>query len=263
MNGNQFKPSSGFKLLPPVVKNLLIINGLFFLASFLLTVIGKDLVSTLGLYYLKSDLFKPYQIISHMFMHGRVMQGGLLHILFNMYALWMFGKVLEQFWGAKRFFIYYIVTGLGAAILHQVVQHIQAETIITQLVDIGLSSKEINELALSGKYNTGILNYISKDRIYNLYSIFNGPVVGASGAVFGLLLAFGMIFPNAELMLLFLPVPIKAKYFVIMYGVAELYFGFSNNPNDNVAHFAHLGGMLFGIILILMWKKNKGNKWLS
>lgn len=263
MNGNQFRPAGGFRLLPPVVKNLLIINALFFLATFLLSAKDIDLINILGLYYLKSDLFQPYQIISHMFMHGRVMQGGIWHILFNMYALWMFGRVLEQVWGSKRFFIYYIATGLGAAFLHQFVQYVQTEMIVNQLVAIGISQEEIKELVIYGKYNPGILEYISKDKLYNLYSIYHTPVVGASGAVFGLLLAFGMIFPNVKLMLMFIPIPIKAKYFVIVYGLAELYFGFANNPNDNIAHFAHLGGMLFGIILILMWKKNKGNKWLS
>ena len=162
-----------------------------------------------------------------------------------MFALWMFGKTLENMWGAKRFLSYYIITALGAAALHLAVSQFQ----IFQLID----SKEVLELAKQGMYNTSNLNSL------RLTQLVTTPTVGASGAVFGLLAAFGYLFPNTELMLLFPPIPIKAKYFVIGYAALELYLGISNNPSDNVAHFAHLGGALVGIIIVLYWGKNRNS----
>ncbi len=240
-----------FANMTQVVKIFLIINGGMLLLGFLLKNFAHiDFARVVGMYYFKSELFKPYQIITHMFMHG-----GFMHLLFNMYALWMFGQILEKVWGPKRFFIYYIITGLGAAILHTLVQyiHIQIATsnISPELLDIVLS--EGPEAIKNGK------NFINPE-MANLNELLHfsnyGITVGASGAVFGILLAFGMLFPNAELMLFFIPVPIKAKYFVIGYGVLELVNGVANVPGDNIAHFAHLGGMLFGFIMIKLWKKD-------
>lgn len=227
--------SSPFAGIPVVVKNLLIINGLFFLASVFVSPNGQPLAAMLGLFYIDSPFFEPYQIITHMFMHG-----GFTHIFFNMFALWMFGSQLEQIWGPKRFLTYYMLTGLGAAALHMGVMAMQVQGIAgmmtgnVQVVENGF------HVAFSG-----------------LESIYSTPTVGASGAIFGLLLAFGMLFPNTELMLIFLPIPIKAKYFVILYGLAELFFGIAQIEGDNIAHFAHLGGMLFGFILIKLWQKDR------
>jgi membrane associated rhomboid family serine protease len=181
-----------------------------------------------------------------MFMHG-----GIAHLFFNMFALFMFGRVLEQVWGSKRFFIYYFFTGLGAAILHSFVNYIEAQSIMSSLSPeyIALIKNEGTDIYLQGK------NY-SDMSMAALNALFNIPTVGASGAVFGVLLAFGMYFPNTQLMLLFPPIPIKAKYFVIGYGLIELYLGFTQS-NSNIAHFAHLGGMLFGFILIKIWQKQK------
>jgi membrane associated rhomboid family serine protease len=210
----QFRPG-GFRMLPPVVKNLLIINGLLFLPTFFLFYItpGETLYNLvlfqrnyLALYFPASESFKVWQFITYMFMHA-----DLTHIFFNMFALWMFGNVLENYWGPKRFLNYYLITGIGAAAVY--------------LVWTWLNGGP-----------------------------FNVPMMGASGAVFGLLLAFGMMFPNSTIYVFF-ALPIKAKYFVIIYGALELILGLSNNPNDFVAHFAHLGGMITGFIVFQYWKR--------
>ena len=237
--------SSGLSSIPTVVKNLLIINIIFFAATYLLDAKGIDLTNLLGLHYFKSSLFQPYQIITHMFMHG-----GLMHIVFNMYALWMFGKILEQVWGPKKFLIYYMITGLGAAAIHLLVMHFQ---IVNELNTMD-SQKIAMVMSEGAKIIAGNQNYTDLE-MGNLNMLYNGATVGASGAVFGLLLAFGMLFPNIELYLMFVPIPIKAKYFVMGYGAIELFSGVANRAGDNTAHFAHLGGMIFGFILIKMWKK--------
>ncbi len=262
-----------FGSIPPVVKNLIIINAIMLLATWMAsTTFGVDLNRVLGLFYFESDLFRPHQIVTHMFMHG-----GFFHLLFNMYALWMFGRILEQVWGSKRFFIYYFVTGLGAAALHTLVNYLQISSIE------GAATAMLNTPSPE-TFAAFVTNYFPE--YYNqVYEMFLGawqsapdspyyidlaanytrqlinlqmniPTVGASGAVFGVLLAFGMLFPNTELFLMFPPIPIKAKYFVIGYGAIELYLGLTQ-PGSNVAHFAHLGGMLFGFILIKYWNKRK------
>jgi membrane associated rhomboid family serine protease len=239
---------SGFSILPTVVKNLLIINGLCFLVNVVIeSRYGYSLNSKLGLYYPGSSQFRPYQLITHIFMHGSFM-----HLFFNMFSLWMFGNVLENYWGPKRFFIYYFVTGLGAALILMLVKYFEFIS-ITEFI----SSDQIEVVKQEGNalLNRG-MNY-SDPGLAKLNLFLSVPTVGASGAVFGLLLAFGMLFPNTELMMIFLPIPIKAKYFVIGYGAIELYQGIANNPADNVAHFAHLGGMLFGFILIKIWNKTR------
>lgn len=238
-----------FRNIPPVVKNLLIINGLFFLATLILGNQGLNLTEYLGLHYWKSDGFYPHQLITYMFMHSSF---DFTHILFNMFAVWMFGRVLEQVWGSKRFLIYYIVTGIGAGIIQLLVAHIRLMPILAEL------PPEAIDMLLGEGYNAILEGKNFVDPLMaNANILINTTTVGASGAVFGILLAFGMLFPNTELMLLFPPIPIKAKWFVMGYGALELYMGFANNPNDNVAHFAHLGGMLFGFILIKIWKKDR------
>ncbi len=283
MNGNQFRPAGGFRLLPPVIKNLLIINVLAFLAYIsLLQVMHIDLNDILGMHYMGSEKFKPYQIITYMFMHG-----GFGHLFFNMFALWMFGKTLENYWGAKRFLIYYFITGFGAALTHYAIVYFEIMPVINavdqlianpSIADFKIfmesSNFKIVSYDIQNNYNQFLTTYNNlvaddpnkalQQAIYFLNEYradyLNAPViVGASGAVFGLLLAFGMTWPNSVIYLYF-AIPIKTKYFVIIYGALELYSGVANSQGDNVAHFAHLGGMLFGIILILMWRKTSGNK---
>ncbi|MBT3611590.1 MAG: rhomboid family intramembrane serine protease [Flavobacteriales bacterium] len=231
-----YRPSS-FSQLPEIVKNLLIINGLFFLATISLESYGIDFTKWFALHQFQSPDFMPHQLITHFFMHGN-----FTHLLFNMFALWMFGKILENVWGGKRFLTYYMITGIGAAFVHLTVSQYQ-------IIELGNGFPELMELAKNGRYNTGNVNSLK------LTQLVTTPTVGASGAVFGILLAFGMLFPNT-LLYIYFAIPVKAKYFVIIYGIMELYAGISNNPADNVAHFAHLGGMLFGFILLKYWQKN-------
>ena len=240
----QYRPS-GFSMLPMVVKNLLIINALFFLATIALeSAFQIDLVKYLGLHYPLSQDFGVWQLVTYMFMHG-----GFTHILFNMFALWMFGNTLENVWGPKRFLNYYLITGIGAGVIQIIVAWIRISS-----VEADLSPEQIAIVIQEGAdvLSRG-MNYENLG-MRSLNLIINTPTVGASGAVFGILLAFGMMFPNS-LIYVYFAIPVKAKYFVMIYGAIELYMGFSNNPADNVAHFAHLGGMIFGFILISYWKK--------
>lgn len=231
-----YRPTS-FRELPEIIKNLLIINGLLFLATISLESYGIDLTQLLGLHQFQSEDFMPHQLITHFFMHGN-----FTHLFFNMFALWMFGKILENVWGAKRFLIYYMITALGAAALHLAVSQYQ-------IYELSNEFPNLIELAKKGLYNP------SNENSLRLTQLVTTPTVGASGAVFGILLAFGMLFPNT-LLYIYFAIPIKAKYFVMIYGALELYLGLSNNPADNVAHFAHLGGMLFGFLLLKYWQKN-------
>ena len=214
-----------FQILPPVVKNLLIINVLLFISTGILQNININLNEILGLHYWKSDLFRPWQIVTYMFMHGNTP-----HIFFNMFAVWMFGTHIENRWGSKRFLNYYLLTGFGAALLHYLIFHFYTLPNVPSIIYT----------------NTAPLTAYE-------YILQNSNVVGASGSLFGILLAFGVLFPNT-LLYLYFAIPIKAKYFVIGYGLIELFSGLSNNPNNNVAHFAHLGGMLFGLMIFAYWK---------
>jgi len=237
-----------FKLLPEVIKNLLIINGLFFLASMVVgNIFGINLIQLLGVYLPQSENFMPFQLITHMFMHGN-----LGHIFFNMFALWMFGNALENVWGPKRFLIYYFVTGLGAALLHLGFEYWEYSSLISQLSE-GQVETILREGATLWQNGQNYTNPI----MAQANALLNAPTVGASGAVFGVLLAFGMLFPNQYIYIYFV-LPVKVKYFVAIYGALELYNGIANDPSSNVAHFAHLGGMLFGFLLLRYWKKNNG-----
>lgn len=230
MNRFQFSGSSS---LTTVVKNLLIINVLFFIATFVLEPKGIDLRSLLGAYYVDSPKFHYWQVASYMFIHE-----GITHIFFNMFALYMFGPILENIWGSQRFLYFYLITGLGALVMQMAVQ-----------------SLEIHSLIGTFTYHEG--QDISQLAAQKIGEIYYGPVIGASGAIFGLLLAFGMLFPNAELYIFFIPVAVKAKYMVPVYILIELFLGVAQFSGDSVAHFAHLGGALFGFILIKIWNRGR------
>jgi len=269
-----------FTILPPVVKNLLIINGLFYLATM---AAGKafniDLTKILALHYVGASDFRPYQYITYMFMHNPT---NFSHILFNMFALWMFGNTIENVWGSKRFLIYYMLTGIGAAIVYTFWIHFEINPVV-QAVDHFLNNPSLEGFAsfrnseyfivanydIQNGFNDFVNNYnrlITYDKNAALQEAirFMGDykesylnahtVLGASGAVYGILLAFGMMFPN-QILYLYFAIPVKAKWLVLGFGLLELYSGISPNPGDNVAHFAHLGGMLIGLIIILYWKK--------
>ena len=269
-----------FGNIPPVVKNLLIINVLVLFIEWIAEhSLGISFVKNFALFYPGSEYFKPYQFVTHMFMHG-----GIGHLFFNMFALWMFGKVLEGVWGGRRFLVYYLITGLGAAALHTFVNWIEFKNIEHAIIAFS-NTPSLDGFVLFIKdnfpqYERIILNDSQYNQIIDTWSsnpsnpyiieraldylnsvkveMMNIPTVGASGAVFGVLLAFGMLFPNTQLMLLFPPIPIKAKYFVLGYGILELYLGISQ-PGSNIAHFAHLGGMLFGFILLKYWSRKRSN----
>ena len=203
------------EVFPPVTRNLLILNVILLLAEWILPRIGIDLVSLLGMHYAGAESFCLWQPVTYMFLHD---PGGFSHLFFNMFALYMFGGLLERHWGAKRYLTYYLVTGVGAGAVQQLVWF------------LGMTPEVVP---------------------YQEYLI----TIGASGAIFGLLLAIGMIFPNLPLFIFFIPIPVKAKYFVVLYGLIELWGGISGSAfGGGVAHFAHLGGMLFGVLLILIWK---------
>ena len=218
--------------LPPVTKNLLIINVLCFLGLFVARKYGIDLNDVLGLHFFLASDFNLSQFFTYMFMHGN-----FEHIFFNMFALWMFGRTLEMVLGPKRFLSYYLVCGIGAGLIQEVVQYIQYITVLAPYDGV----------------NTG-LTVIPMNEYLNLMT-----TVGASGAIYGILLAFGMLFPNTEMYVFPLPFPIKAKFFVIGYALLELTLGFSGSA-DGIAHFAHLGGMIFGFILLTYWKKKNNGR---
>jgi len=228
--------------LSPVVKNLLIINIICFVG----TMIFPNANRLLGVYYPDSPFFEVWQPISYMFMHG-----GFTHMFFNMFALVMFGPVIEQMFGSKRFLNYYLITALGALVLQYGVQAVEVSQIIgspfaAESINLDLAANRISsQLPLTG------------DELGTLGSIYATPMVGASGAIFGLLLAFAYFYPNMPLYFMFIPVPIKAKYFVGGYILIEIYLGF-NNSGSSIAHLAHVGGALFGYLMIKMWGYKKG-----
>jgi membrane associated rhomboid family serine protease len=235
----------GYFSLPPVVKNIILINVLMLLVDFAAkSVFGVDLTMVLGLYFPKSEQFMPVQIVTHMFMHG-----GFWHIFLNMYALYIFGQVLENVWGPKRFFIYYIICGLGAALTHETVIAFQYAHLVQSL-----NPDSVQTVLNEGSALFRQSQLFTDPDMQKLQLLLNTPTVGASGAVFGILLAFGVLFPNTQLMLLLPPIPIKAKYFVLIYGGIELFMAVTQ-PGSNIAHAAHLGGMLFGYLLIRYWRK--------
>jgi membrane associated rhomboid family serine protease len=217
--------------LPPITKNLLIINVLCYFGIIVARRYGLDLDSVLGLHFFLASDFKLYQLFTYMFMHAN-----LEHIFFNMFAVWMFGRTLEMVFGSKRFLTYYLVCGIGAGIVQEVIQYVFYAT----------------ELVRYDSVNIGV-EIVPMAEYLNLMT-----TVGASGAVYGILLAFGMLFPNSQMFVFPLPFPIKAKFFVIGYAVIELFLGLGQT-GDGVAHFAHLGGMIFGFLLIMYWRKKSKN----
>ena len=230
--------------LPVVTKNLLAINIVMFFATIVAERNDIDLSNILGLHFFESSEFYPFQLVTYMFMHS-----GVGHLFFNMFALYMFGRTLEYVWGPKRFLTYYIIAGIGAGVVQEVVGAIRCFPLMN----------ELDPQALEIVMNEGAnilrqgMNYINPE-MAKLNIALNSLTVGASGAVYAILLGFGMLFPNERMFIFPLPFPIKAKFFVIGYALIELYMG-TVGVADSVAHFAHLGGMLFGFVLILIWRK--------
>jgi len=242
-----FNSASPFSGLPPVVKNLLIINMICFIGSALIFP-GANVL--FGVYYPDSPGFHWWQVITYMFMHG-----DLAHVFFNMFALYMFGPVLEQVFGSKRFLNFYLITGLGALVLQFGVQALEVYRLTgtvsaSSIIDVDIASRRVS---------TGYPGLTQED-LGRLAEVYIPPMVGASGAIYGLLIAFGYLFPNTPLMLLFLPVPIKAKYFIPIMILIELFLGVSR-AGTSIAHFAHIGGALFGFLLIRVWGIRRPGYW--
>ena len=227
---------------PPVTKNLIIINILCSMAAFVFDDrFGMNLNDIFGLHYFESDKFELYQLFTYMFMHS-----GLDHIFFNMFALWMFGRILETVWGSQRFLFYYILCGLGAGLIQEVTQYIEFMPLMHDAAQFA-SYPADTAISINGNVHT------ASEWLAECMRRISYPTVGASGSVYAILLAFAMLFPNQEMFIFPLPVPIKAKWVIIGYFVLEIYLGL--RANDGIAHFAHLDGMIFGLLLIVYWKK--------
>ena len=239
------------KAIPETIKQLLIINILFFLGSQFLGVVSNDL---LALHYFNNEKFFATQLVTHLFMHGN-----FYHILFNMFGLWMFGSPLEQMWGRNKFLFFYFSSGLGAAGLQLLVYHWEIQSLFSVLEANGVSNFDISKMLTDGSYNTSILQFTDQESLASGYRAYNSSMVGASGAIYGILVAFAYSFPNSELMLLFPPIPIKAKFLVPGLILMDLFFGFSSFSMGPIAHFAHVGGAIVGFIMVYYWKKNQFN----
>ncbi len=239
------------------IKHLLIINILFYIAALALS---DQFYFSMALWFPENENFGFWQVITHMFMHSK---GTIMHILFNMYGLWAFGSPLEQMWGRNKFLFFYFSAGLGAALIHTLFNYYQFREGYEALISVGYTpeniAKILSDMSTPGRWFPA--PGISPEVMENFAMAYNTPAVGASGAVYGVLVAFAMMFPNAELMLIFFPVPIKAKYFIPILIVGDLFFGLTGSTS--IAHFAHIGGALFGFIMMWYWKRNqfKNNRW--
>ena len=237
------------------VKHLLIINGIFFFAK---GILGEVFTEQMALHFYLNPSFQVWQPLTHMFMHGN-----FYHILFNMFALWMFGSPLVQMWGSKKFLFFYFSAGFGAAALQLLVYHLEIQSVYYALEVNNFTFNSFKQILIEGSYNTSVLQFVDEESINSAYSAYNSSLVGASGAIYGVLVAFAFSFPNSELMLLFPPIPIKAKFLVPGLILMDLFFGFSSFSLGPIAHFAHVGGALTGFIMVWYWKRNQfnNNRW--
>ncbi|MAB48301.1 MAG: rhomboid family intramembrane serine protease [Flavobacteriaceae bacterium] len=239
------------------VKHLLIINVLMFIGTMVIGN-GQSFYQWFALYFPKNPMFEPWQVLTHMFMHGN-----FTHILFNMFALWMFGTAVEQVFGMQKFIIFYLLSGFGAAIIQVAFLYFQFNTGLQALLESGFSQTDIINVLSEGKYDKRWIPALG-DNFQGFLSAFNSTMVGASGAIMGVLVAFGMLFPNSKLMLIFLPIPIKAKYFIPAIIALDLFSGLTGQSifsPSNTAYMAHVGGALTGFLLMYFWKKNERDKY--
>ncbi len=234
--------------LTDAIKHLIIINVIMYFAPQFLNL---DLTNIFALHYPQNEHFGVWQYVTHTFMHG-----GTMHLLFNMYALWAFGTPLEQMWGRNKFIFFYFSAGIGAGLIYTLVNYYQFNGIYEQIAALGVSPSEIQNILTTGQYNENIIT-LSNRTMSEFYSLYHTPAVGASGAVYGILVAFGLTFPDAKLALIFFPVPIAAKYFIPVMIASDLFFGVTKYSIGNIAHFAHIGGAIIGFIIAWYWKKNQ------
>ena len=241
------------------VKHLLIINVIFFFATIS---IGDKVYDWFALHYFGNPKFQPWQVISHMFMHG-----DFAHIFFNMFGLWMFGTPLEQIWGKNKFIFFYLSTGIGAAFLQMLLYNFQINNLNEILYSFGLNNDQVDTFYQTRYLPNSIIEIVNSRDLTSTFSSaltsFNSVMVGASGALYGVLVAFAILFPNAQLMLLFPPIPVKAKILVPILILGDLFFGFTSYSIGPIAHFAHLGGAITGLIMMWYWKRNQfnSNRW--
>ncbi len=244
---------NGIKLTEGI-KHLILLNIIVFIAPQL---INLDLTNILALHFPKNENFGFWQYITHIFMHG-----SFAHILFNMYGLWAFGTPLEQMWGRNKFLFFYFSAGIGAGLIYSLVNYYQFNNFYETLIQNGLTQNNIYKILNTGDYTKyAEIITLSREDLREFYSLFHTPAVGASGAVYGILVAFGMYFKDAKLALIFFPVPIAAKYFIPLILLGDLFFGVTKYSVGNVAHFAHIGGAIIGFILAYYWKTNQFKPW--
>ena len=235
------------------IKHLIIINVILFIAPQFFK--GIDIQSMFALYFPSNPNFGFWQYLTHLFMHG-----GFSHLLFNMYGLWAFGTPLEQMWGRNKFLFFYFSAGLGAGLIYTAVNYFQFSGIYEQLIAQGLTEGDIQTLLDTARYNPNIVS-LSNETLSDFMSLYHTPAVGASGAIYGILVAFGVSFPESKLALIFLPVPIAAKYFIPLMILGDLFFGVTRYSIGNIAHFAHIGGALIGFLIAWYWKQNQFKRW--
>lgn len=240
--------------IPQVTKNILLLNVMFFIVTELLEFQNISLRDVLGVHYVNSPLFQPYQIITHFFMHAN-----FLHLFFNMWLFVMLGGFLEKIWGPNRFFLFYVACAMGSFALHNAIGYYQIEVLKDQLITMGFNLDDVNSMILDGRF---LKNHYENNLVYHEYiNLVFTPMEGASGAIFGVMAAFAILFPNTEFLLYF-AIPVKAKYLVAAYCLYELYQAIQNQANDPVAHLAHLGGAIVGAIMVLIWRRqDRANFW--
>jgi membrane associated rhomboid family serine protease len=236
-----------------VIKVLILVNVVFAGITFLVPGMKNQMFYSLALFFPENEHFRYWQFVTSMFMHG-----GFIHLLLNMYALWAFGTPLEKMWGKNKFLFFYFLSGIGANLIYVGVNYFQFHSIYNELLNAGLSADVIQVFFETYPIDTSITTDLSKERLTEFWNIFHGHAVGASGAIYGILVAFGMAYPNAKLALIFLPVPIAAKYFIPVLIAIDLFSGVTGFSifGGNIGHFAHVGGALVGFILVLLWGRN-------
>lgn len=230
---------------------IIVVCVILFAIPYMVPGLHETMFKTLALYFPKNENFRYWQYVTNIFMHG-----GFAHIFFNMYALWAFGSPLEQIWGRNKFLLFFFLSGIGAAIIYTLVNYYRFNTIYDELVSAGVAPSDIDTLLVSGKYNLSAMATFSEERLTDFHGLFNIPVVGASGAIYGVLVAFGILFPNAKLFLIFLPVPIAAKYFIPALIALDLFSGVTGFSifGGGIAHFGHVGGAIIGFLLMWYWR---------
>jgi membrane associated rhomboid family serine protease len=230
---------------------IIVVCVILFAIPLMVPGMNETMFKTLALYFPKNENFHYWQYVTNIFMHG-----GFAHIFFNMYALWAFGSPLEKIWGRSKFLLFFFLSGIGAAIIYTLVNYYRFNTLYDELVSAGVAPADIDTLLVSGKYNLSAMATFSEEKLTDFYALFNTPVVGASGAIYGVLVAFGILFPNAKLFLIFLPVPIAAKYFIPALIALDLFSGVTGFSifGGGIAHFGHVGGAIIGFLLMWYWR---------